>query len=556
VPERRPILLAVGDEAETLRALTRDLRRRYRNRFRILRAPDGERAMATLRALAGAGQPVALVIADQGLATTSGLDLLARIRDLLQGTRTVLLTPYSKTEAAIRAIDAGAVDDYVVKPWDPPEDRLCPVLDDLLDDWTAEHAPRPAGVRLVGHRWDADSHRARHYLARNQVPFAWYDLEVHAEAHRLLEAAGGEACALPLVLLPGGERLCDPSNEELAGRLGLSARTETPFYDVVIVGAGPAGLAAAVYATSEGLTTAVVEREAPGGQAGLSSRIENYLGFPAGVSGGELARRALAQARRFGAVMLTPRDVTHLEVCGPYRVLHDASGERLTARAVVIASGVSYRRLAAAGADRLEGRGLYYGADATEATLCAGEDVAVVGGGNSAGQAALHFSRYARRVHLLVLGDRLTRDMSRYLVDRIERTPGIQVHLETEVVSVEGEGHLTAVTVRRLGGGDREALPVSSTYVFIGAVPCTDWLAGTLEREERGYLLTGPDLVRRTVSDGNGSGRDPSLLETGVPGVFAAGDVRNRSMKRVASAVGEGATAIALIHQYLQRGDQ
>jgi thioredoxin reductase (NADPH) len=556
VPERRPVLLAVGDDAETLRTLTRDLRRRYRNRFRILRAPDGERARATLRALAGAGQPVALVIADQGLATMSGLDFLARIRDLLQGTRTVLLTPYTETEAAIRAIDAGALDDYVVKPWDPPEDRLCPVLDDLLDDWTAEHAPRPPGVRVVGHRWDADSHRARRFLARNQVPFAWYDLEVDAEAHRLLEAAGGKACALPLVLLPGGERLCDPSNEELAGRLGLSARTETPFYDVVIVGAGPAGLAAAVYASSEGLTTAVVEREAAGGQAGLSSRIENYLGFPAGVSGGELARRALAQARRFGAEMLTPREVTHLEVCDPYRVLHDASGQRLTARAVVIASGVSYRRLAAAGADRLEGRGLYYGADATEAALCAGEDVAVVGGGNSAGQAALHLSKYARRVHLLVLGDRLTRDMSRYLVDRIERTPGIEVHLQSEVVSVDGEEHLTAVTVRRLDDGDRETLAVSSMYVFIGAVPCTDWLAHTLEREQRGYLLTGPDLGRRTVSDGNGSGRDPYLLETSVPGVFAAGDVRNRSMKRVASAVGEGATAIALIHQYLQRGDQ
>jgi thioredoxin reductase (NADPH) len=553
VARRRPVLLAVDDDPETLRALARDLRRRYQRRFRVLRAADAERALETLRELAGDDHPVALVLAGLDMPGMSGLDLLTRVRELLPETRTVLLTSYAETDSAIRAINAGTADDYVVTPWGPPEDRLYPVLDDLLDEWAAEHLAPEAGVRVVGHRWDRDSHRVRHYLSRNQVPFTWYDLEVHPQAHRLLEPVGGEGCALPLVILPGGEHLCNPATEDLAAHLGLSTHTETPYYDVIIVGAGPAGLAAAVYATSEGLSTAVVEREAPGGQAGLSSRIENYLGFPAGVSGGELARRALTQARRFGAEMLTPREVTRLEVCDPYRVLHDASGERLTARTVVIASGVSYRRLPAEGADRLEGRGVYYGAAAAEAVFCAGEDVAVVGGGNSAGQASLHISRYARQVHLLVLGDRLTRDMSKYLVDRIEQTPTIRVHLQSEVVAAGGDDHLTSITVHRRDADERETLPVTSMYVFIGAEPCTGWLPDMVEREERGYLLTGPDLAGRVVSNGDGSGRDPYLLETSVPGVFAVGDVRHRSMKRVASAVGDGSTAVSFIHQYLHR---
>ncbi|HEX3604830.1 MAG TPA: FAD-dependent oxidoreductase [Candidatus Dormibacteraeota bacterium] len=550
--ERRPVILAVGDDAETLCALAADLRRRYGSRFRTLRAQGGDRALAMIRGLLDRAQPVALVIADEHMTGMSVLDVLSLARRLLPDAGTVLLTPYTETEAAIRAIDAGAADDYVLTPWEPAEERLYPEVDDLLGEWLAGHPPAREIVRLVGHRWDADSHRVRYYLSRNQVPFAWYDLDVHPEERRLVEEAGGESCALPLVALPGGERLCDPSNEDLAERLGLSAHTETPFYDVIIVGAGPAGLGAAVYATSEGLSTAVVESEAPGGQAGLSSRIENYLGFPRGVSGGELTRRALAQARRFGAQILTPRTVARLEVRDPYRVLHDTNGGRLTARAVVVASGVSYRRLPAEGADRLEGRGVYYGADANEASLCAGESIAVVGGGNSAGQASLHFSNYARRVHLLVLGDRLTRDMSRYLVDRIERTPRITVHLRSEVTAVEGDEHVTGILLRDLDTGERTGIPVTSVYAFIGADPCTDWLAGTLERDPRGYLLTGIDLRRRVVENGDGSGRDPYLLETSVPGVFAAGDVRNRSMRRVAGAVGDGATAVSLIHQYLE----
>jgi thioredoxin reductase (NADPH) len=548
------VILAIGEDRETLRALTRELRHRYHRCFRILRAHGGEQALATLHRLSDAGTPVALVIAQQG--TASALELLTQARRQQAGIRAVLLVPYTETESAIQAIDTGAIDDYVVEPWQPAEDRLLSVVDDLLDDWSAEHPPPAEMVRVVGHRWDAESHRVRHYLSRNQVPFAWYDLEGNPEAHRLLESGGGEGSTLPLVLLPGGVELFNPSNEELAGRLGLSARTDTPFYDVVIIGAGPAGLAAAVYATTEGLSTAVVEREAPGGQAGLSSRIENYLGFPAGVSGGELTRRALAQAKRFGAHMITPRTVTRLEVSDPYRVIHDTDGGRLTARAVVIASGVHYRRLPADGADRLEGRGVYYGADAAEAMLCAGEEVAVVGGGNSAGQAALHISGYARRVHLLVLADRLTQDMSKYLVDRIERTPQVAVHLQSEVVAVEGDDHLTRATVWHRDSGEREVLPVTSMYVFIGAEPCTDWLADTLERDPRGYLLTGLDHARRGLDGGDGRERDPYLLETSVPGVFAAGDVRNRSMRRVAAAVGDGATAISLIHQYLRQGER
>lgn len=442
----------------------------------------------------------------------------------------------------------------MLKPWDPPEERLYPVLDDLLDDWRAFYKPAFDGVRVVGHRWSADGHRLREFLARNLVPYRWLDVESSDEAVRLLAAAepeGGDGHgALPAVVLSDGTVLRTPSNLEVAQRIGLRTTAGARFFDVLIVGGGPAGLAAAVYAASEGLTTALVEREAPGGQAGQSSLIENYLGFPQGLSGSDLARRALTQARRFGAEILTPQEVTALEVKGPLRVLHLADGSALSCEALVLGTGVSYRRLDVPGAERLTGAGVYYGAAMSEAPGCAGQEVFVVGGANSAGQAAMFFSRFARHVTMVVRAGSLAKGMSQYLVDQIEATPNIEVRLRTVVDAVHGQHSLEEVTLRHLDTGEAHRRPAGGVFVFIGAEPRTDWLEGVVARDARGFLLTGPDVPASRWPDE----RDPYLLETCVPGVFAVGDVRATSVKRVASAVGEGSIAIQFVHSYLDRG--
>ena len=558
--QARPVLLAVDDDPDVLRAVDRDLRRRYADRYRILRAGGGQEGLETLREARTRNLPVALIISDQRMPGMDGVSMLREARGLHPDAKVVLLTAYADTDAAIAAINQVRLDYYILKPWDPPEERMYPILDDLLDDWQAGYVAPFTGVRVVGHRWAPDSHVTRDFLARYQVPYQWLDIETDPEAQTVLDAAAAQEQAppedetrmLPVVLLPDGRALRDPSVTELAAALGLTTRVETRSYDVVIVGAGPAGLAAAVYAASEGLRAAIVEREAPGGQAGQSSRIENYLGFHSGLSGADLTRRALVQARRFGADLIAPAVVASLEVCDPYRVVHFDDGQSITAQAVVIASGVSYRKLDAPGVDALTNAGVYYGATPAEARACAGEEVAIVGGANSAGQAALNFARYASKVTMVVRAGELGKGMSAYLVDRIEQHPAITVLTGAQVQSCEGGERLAAVHVRDAAGAVTR-VPATSLFVFIGGDPCTGWREGSLDVDGRGFVLTGSDLTGRSFRTASGQERDPYLLETSVPGVFAAGDVRHRSMKRVASAVGEGSTAVSFIHQYLDR---
>ncbi len=545
-----PVILAVDDDARVLRAVSADLRSRYSASYRIVRADSGESALEALRELKLRGTAVALVLSDQRMPGMGGVELLAEARALYPDTKVVLLTAYADTDVAIAAINTVRLDYYVLKPWDPPEDHLYPVLDDLLEDWQAGFNPPFQGVRLVGHRWSPEAHRLRDFLSRNQVPFQWIDIETNPEAERLADAASAEHQRLPIVVLADGRRLSAPSTAEVAEGIGLHTRSDTRSFDLVIVGAGPAGLAAAVYGASEGLSTALLEREAPGGQAGQSSRIENYLGFPTGLSGADLARRGLDQARRFGAEVLSPIEVVGVEVCEPFRVLRLADGETITASALIVATGVQYRRLGAPGAEALTGAGVYYGSSRAEAPACDGEDVIIVGGANSAGQAAVYFARFARQVTLLVRAESLAKGMSSYLVDQITSTPNIVVRTCSAPASVAGEGQLETVTVCDTSTGQTAELHASSMFVFIGAAPNTDWLGGVLRRDERGFLLTGTDVGGR-VRTSSAVERDRYLLETSVPGVFAVGDVRARSVKRVASAVGEGSIAVQFVHQYL-----
>jgi thioredoxin reductase (NADPH) len=546
-PRTRPTILAADDDPQVLAAVARDLRRQYGDRFRIVRAPDGESAAATLEDLLLAGEPLALVVSDQRMPGMSGIELLHRTRELHPRARTVLLTAYADIDAAIAAINEIRLDHYVLKPWDPPEERLYPILDELLDDWEAGYHPSFEGIRLVGSRWSAEAHRLREFLSRNLIPFRWIDVEGNAEeAARIRETVGDDG--LPLVVLPDGAHAVAPSNRGLAEAIGLRSTTETRSFDLLIVGAGPAGLAAAVYGASEGLRTAVLEREAPGGQAGSSSRIENYLGFPNGISGADLARRALDQARRLGAEFLSPTGVVAVSRQDPYRLVALEDGTTLSATALIVATGVSYRTLEVDGAKALVGAGLFYGATMHEAASYAGEDVVMVGGANSAGQAALYFARYARQVTLLVRASSLSASMSTYLVDHVERTPNICVLLGTRLERVVGEQHVEAVEVIDADGRAR-VIETTGCFVFIGAEPRTDWLDGVVARDDHGFILTGPELVRgRTWKER----REPLLLETSLPGAFAAGDVRSRSMKRVASAVGDGSIAVHLVHRYLE----
>ena len=544
---RRPAILAVDDEPTVLAAVARDLRRGFGERYRVLRAASGPEALELMTELRRRGEHLAMVIADQRMPGMEGTDLLVKVRQIYPDAKRVLLTAYADTQAAIAAINEVSLDYYLLKPWDPPEEQLFPVVEDLLTTWEAGAALNMGGVRIIGHRFSKDTHDLRDFIARNRVPGRWLDVERDSEARELLTVADVPEERLPVVLLEDGSVLERPTVLELAERLGVAVRPAADHYDLVIVGGGPAGLAAAVYGASEGLRTVMVEREAPGGQAGQSSRIENYLGFPMGLSGSDLARRATDQARRLGAELLTVSDVSALKVEGAGRIVELTGGVQLSANTVLVASGVSYRMMPAPGFSDFTGAGVYYGAALTEARSCAQQHVVVIGAANSAGQAAVHFSGYASRVTMLVRGESLAKSMSAYLIDQIAALKNVNVLTRTEAVAAEGDnGRLKRLRLRGADGEERTE-NVDACFVFIGALPRTEWLDGVVARDERGFILAGTDAQ----AHGWPLPREPRALETSVPGVFVAGDVRARSIKRVASAVGEGSMAVSLIHEYL-----
>ena len=548
----RPALLVIDDDPQVLHAITRDLRRAYRGRYRVLEAGSGAQGLQALQELKRRGEPAALLLADQRMPEMSGVQFLQQASVIYADAKRALLTAYADTEAAIQAINAAHIHYYLQKPWDPPEEKLFPVIGELLEEWESRFRPSFEGVRVIGHRWSPEAHRIKDFLARNQVPYRWLDVEGNAESAALLAATGLEDEALPIVIFPDGKHLAGAAVQEVAERVGLRTHAQQPFYQLVIVGGGPAGLAAAVYAASEGVRTLLIEEQAPGGQAGQSSRIENYLGFPAGLSGGELARRAVAQARRFGVEILTPQAVVDLKVDGPVRSVVLSDGSAVTCHALLIATGVSYRKLDVPGLEALVGAGVYYGAALSEAQACEGAAAYVVGGGNSAGQAAMYLSAFATSVTLVVRGPDLASTMSHYLVEQLRSTPNVTVCTNAEVTAAEGSGHLERLMLRHNGTGETECVSAAGLFIFIGAQPRTGWLEGVVARDSFGFLPTGRDL---SPEGGHPKGwpleRDPFLLETSVPGIFAAGDVRKGSMKRVASGVGEGSMAVSFVHQYL-----
>src|ERR1700680_441516 len=552
----KPVLLSVDDDSDVLRAIERDLRSQYGAEYRVIGSDSPEGALDLLKQLKMRNDSVALLLADQRMPRMDGVEFLQQAMGLYPGAKRALLTAYADTSAAISAINHASINHFFLKPWDPPTEHLYPQLDDLLDDWQASFRPTFQGIRLLGTRWSPRSYELRDFLARNHVPYQWIDVEASAndpETKRLMDALGPEAANLPVVLFPDGTKLLEGIPADVAQKVGLRTRAQTSFYDLAIVGGGPAGLAAAVYGASEGLHTVMVEREAPGGQAGMSSRIENYLGFPSGLSGADLARRAVLQARRFGVEILV-QEACGVRTEGPYRIMKLADGSEISCHALMIATGVQWRRLQAPGIDRLQGAGIYYGGGATEALSCKGEIVYVVGGANSAGQAAMNFAKYAERVVMLVRGDSLASTMSQYLIDQIKETPNIQVWSHASVAEVHGEARLEEISVLCSDTDKGERVPASSIFIFIGALPRTDWLGDLVERDERGFLLTGPDLIRDGERPkGWALDRDPFLLETNIPGIFAVGDVRHGSVKRVASGVGEGSVAVQFIHQYLSK---
>ena len=549
----KPVILTVDDEPQVLNAVERDLRRHYRGDYRIMKATSGQEALETVRQLKRRNAPIALFLADQRMPVMSGTEFLAEARKLNPDTRKVLLTAYADTEAAIDSINAIGLDHYLMKPWDPPEQMLYPVLDDLLSDWQAT-VPLPYdGIRVAGTLWSPSCHRVKDFLARNRIPYQWLDIEKDAEASELVESVSPEQIRLPVVFFPDGSVLVEPNNRSLAEKCGLQTQATEPFYDVIIVGAGPAGLGAAVYGASEGLRTLMIDKEATGGQAGTSSRIENYLGFPNGLSGADLARRATAQAQRLGAEIVTAREVAEVRVEDPYRIITFGDGTELVCRALVLATGVSVRMLDVPGVKALTGAGIYYGAALTEAAHYRDEQVFVVGGANSAGQGAMFFSQYASKVTMLVRADALEKSMSQYLVDQIRATENIEVMLQTEVVEALGENRLEAITIANNEPGGTKTLPAAAMFLFIGAVPHSELVAGVVQRNSAGFIVTGPDLIQSGRRPKNWKlKRDPYILETSVPGIFAAGDVRQGAIRRVASAVGQGAIAISLVHQYLK----
>jgi thioredoxin reductase (NADPH) len=552
----KPILLSVDDDSDVLRAIERDLRSQYGAEYRVIGSDSPEGALDLLKQLQLRNDSVALLLADQRMPRMDGVEFLRKATGIFPSAKRALLTAYADTNAAISAINQASINYFFLKPWDPPSEHLYPQLDDLLDDWQASFHPAFQGIRVLGTRWSPKCYELRDFLARNRVPYEWTDVELSAndpETKRLLEALGPDAANLPVVLFPDGTKLLEGAPADVAQKVGLRTRAQTNFYDLAIVGGGPAGLAAAVYGASEGLHTVMIEREAPGGQAGMSSRIENYLGFPAGLSGTDLARRAVVQAERFGVEILSQAAVG-VRVEGPYRIIRFSDGNEISCHALMVATGVQWRRLDVPGIERLQGAGIYYGGGATEALSCKGENVYVVGGANSAGQAAMNFAKYAERVVILVRGESLSSTMSQYLIDQIKETHNIQLWTHASVVEAHGETHLEEISVLCSDTGKTERVPASAMFIFIGALPQTEWLANVVERDDRGFLLTGPDLIRNGQrTKGWNLERDPYLLETNVPGIFAVGDVRHGSIKRVASGVGEGSVAVQFIHQYLSK---
>jgi thioredoxin reductase (NADPH) len=545
-----PTILALDDEAPVLSAIARDLRRHYGGRFRVLRSSNGFEALETIRELKRRNEPVALFLVDQRMPEMTGVEFLQQAAPIYPDAKRVLLTAYADTDVAIRAINEIRLDYYLLKPWDPPEERLYPVLDDVLDDWQASYQAPFTGIRVIGHRWSQSTYQIKDFLARNQIPFQWLDI-LSEETQELVEQIGIDPHNLPVLLFPDGTQLTQPSSQELLQKMGIQTHARLPFYDLAIVGGGPAGLAAAVYGGSEGLDTVLIERDAPGGQAGQSSRIENYLGFPSGLSGTDLARRAVTQARRFGTEIILS-EVCRVRVEGPYKIIQLGDGSEISCHGLIISTGVDYRRLDVPGAERLSGAGVYYGGAIAEAIASSGQDVFIVGGANSAGQAAMYFSRYAKSVKILVRAESLTKSMSQYLIDQIGATENIQVWPYTEVVEVFGEDRLTEIEVVHNDSGERERLRADGVFIFIGARPHTDWIADLVALDPQGFVLAGQDMVekaRRPLSWP--LKRAPFVLETNVPGIFVAGDVRHRSMRRIASATGEGAMAVHFVHQYL-----
>lgn len=550
----KPVLLAVDDDNEVLRAVDRDLKQKYASEYRVLRAESGQVALETLKQLKLRNETVALMLVDQRMPQMTGVNFLKETLDLYPNSKRVLLTAYADTEAAIQAINGAKIDYYLTKPWTPPQDSLYPVLDDLLEDWRSDYRPAFEGVRIVGHRWSPDTHAIKDFMARNRVPYQWVDVEAkdRDEATRQLLEAMEETDCLPMVVFEDGSCHKQPTIPQVAEKLGLQTRAGDTFYDLVIVGAGPAGLAAAVYGASEGLRTLMIEREAPGGQAGTSSRIENYLGFPNGISGSDLARRALDQARRFGVEVLSPQEVTKVRVEDSYRIVTLGDGSEVSCHALLLAMGVSWRKLNTPGIERLTGAGVYYGAALSEAMACKDEDVYLIGGANSAGQAAMFFSEHARQVTMLIRAESLTKSMSQYLIDQIEATPNIKLMPFTSVVEAKGDTRLECLTLLNSQTGEKTTVPAASLFIFIGAEPMTEWLGDLVQRDEKGFILSGPDLIRNGKPPaGWPLERMPSLPETSVPGIFVAGDVRSGSVKRCAAGVGAGSTAVQFVHQYL-----
>jgi thioredoxin reductase (NADPH) len=548
----KPVILAVDDDPEVVRAVARDLRQAYGEHYQIVRAESPKAALEAAQQLRLQNRSVALFLVDQRMPEMTGVEFLEQASSIYPEAKRVLLTAYADTGAAIRAINRVHLDYYLMKPWHPPEQNFYPVIDDILDDWRATYRPEFHGVRLIDHRWSPLGHQLRDFLARNHIPYRWFDIEHEDEAAVLLTSLNRATRQLPVLIFDDGSALSRPATAAVAEKVGLTTHSSTPFYDMLIVGGGPAGLAAAVYGASEGLKCAIIEREAPGGQAGTSSRIENYLGFPSGLSGAELSRRALTQARRFGAEIIVTQEVVSARVEGPYKFVKLFDGSEMSCHALVIASGVSYRKLEAPGVDELTGRGAYYGAAMTEAVTCADQQLFIVGGGNSAGQGAMFLAKYARSVTILCRGPSLSATMSQYLIDQINDTPNIKVRPRTVVEAASGNGHLRELRIRDLDANSSEAVPADGLFIYIGAAPCTDWLDGAVERDEHGFILTGRALFKEGKQPaGWPEDRDPFLLETSVPGIFAAGDVRAHSVKRVAAAVGEGSTTVHFVHQYL-----
>jgi thioredoxin reductase (NADPH) len=548
----KPVIWTVDDDPDVLRAVERDLRRQYGDRYKVISADSGASALEGVKQLKLRNDPVALFLVDQRMPRMSGVEFLEKAIEFYPDAKRALLTAYADTDAAIRAINSVHIDHYLMKPWDPPEERLYGVVDDLLDDWQAGYHPVFEGVRVIGNRWSPRSNEIRDFLGRNFVPHAWLNVETDETAKQLLKTTDAGTSSLPVVVLPDGSFLSNPTIAEVARKLGLKTKAEFPFYDLVVVGAGPAGLAAAVYGAADGLHTLLVEREAPGGQAGRSSRIENYLGFPVGLSGGDLARRAIAQARRFGVEILAPQEVKSVRVEGPTRVLTLEDGVEVGCRALLIATGIAFRNLDVPGLEKLNGAGVYYYAPMSEAFSYRDGDIYIVGGANSAGQAAMYFSKFARQVTMLVRGQSLSDSMSQYLENQIAATKNIAVRFNSKVVAVEGVNRCENITIIDSKTCLQETVPASALLIYAGAIPRTDWLAGIVERDAQGYLIAGQHLMREGRRPaGWTADRDPFYLETSVPGIFVAGDVRHRSAKGVTSGVGEGAMAVKLVHEYL-----